>query len=68
MDVVEFAEKFMNVELFECQKKFLKDLEDFHSKGDVYIRMSSGGRVYIYLDRKTQKELIQYGKTSHCHN
>lgn len=61
MDVVEFAEKFMNVELFEYQKQFLRDLENLRSEGDIRICIGKHPGVYIYLDRKTQKELIQHG-------
>ena len=66
MDVVEFAEKFMNIELFECQKQFLRDLENLRSNGDVRICYGRRGGVYIYLDRKTQKELIQNGQAFNC--
>ena len=61
MDIVEFAEKFMNVKLFEYQKQFLRDLENLRSDGDIRICMGRHNGVYIYLDRKVQKELIQHG-------
>lgn len=61
MDIVEFAEKFMNVKLFEYQKQFLRDLENLRYDGDIRICMGRHNGVYIYLDRKVQKELIQHG-------
>lgn len=61
MDVVEFAERFMNIELLEYQKQFLRDLENLRSNGDVRICMGKHRGVYIYLDRKAQKELVQNG-------
>lgn len=61
MDIVEFAEKFMNVELLEYQKQFLRDLDKL--RFDVNIRIVHGPRcqTYIYLDKATRKELIQNG-------
>lgn len=61
MDVVEFAERFMNIELQEWQKKHLRALENLGSDGDVRIVTGRKGQIYIYLDRKIQKELIQHG-------
>lgn len=61
MDVVEFAEKFMNIELLEYQKQFLRDLENLRSDGDIRIVTGRKGQNYIYLDRKAQRELIQNG-------
>lgn len=62
MDILEFAEKFMNVELLEYQKRFLRDLENAKYSGDIRIVMPKGlGRTqaYIYIDQF--KELIQHG-------
>lgn len=61
MDVVEFAEKFMNIELMEWQKKHLRALENLRSEGDIRIVTGRKGQIYIYLDRKIQRELIQHG-------
>lgn len=61
MDVVEFAEKFMNIELLEYQKQFLRDLENLRSKGDIRIVYAPKGRVYIYLDKETRRELVNHG-------
>lgn len=61
MDIVEFAEKICGAELYEWQKLYLKKLYELQSKGDVRIVMGPRNRVYIYLDPKTQKELIQNG-------
>lgn len=63
VDVVEFAEKFMNVRLLEYQKRFLRDLENLRSKGDIRIAMGPKGQVYIYLDNTTRKELALNGAT-----
>lgn len=65
MDIVEFAEKFMNVELKDWQKEHLRVLYEKYSKnGDIRIVMpKNAGRtqVYIYMDQF--KELISNGKT-----
>ena len=61
MDVVEFAEKFMNIELEEWQKQHLRTLENLGFDGDIRIVTGRKGQVYIYLDRKVQKELVQNG-------
>lgn len=61
MDVVEFAERFLNVELSEYQKQFLRDLENLGSKGDIRIVMDRHNGVYIYLDKLARMELIQNG-------
>lgn len=68
MDVVEFAEKFMNIELFEYQKQILRELEKLRSDGDVRICAGRKGGVYIYLDRHVQKELIRNGTALNCNN
>lgn len=61
MDVVEFAERFLNVELSEYQKQFLRDLENLRSKGDIRIVMNRHNGAYIYLDKLARMELIQNG-------
>lgn len=61
MDVVEFAEKFMNIELKDWQKEHLRILENLRSEGDVRIVTGRKGLVYIYLDQQLQRELIQHG-------
>lgn len=60
MDVVEFAEKFMDVELKEWQKEQIRILEKL-PRG-ARIVMAPRGRVYIYVDQPI-KELIPNGKT-----
>jgi hypothetical protein len=59
MDVVEFAENFMNVELEEWQKPYLRKLYALTRENDVRIVIGKGGRVYTYLTPKTLKELTQ---------
>lgn len=61
MDIVEFAEKFMGIELFEYQKTFLRAFEKVKSDGKVRIVTGRDGRSYIYLDDSTRQELIQHG-------
>lgn len=68
MDIVEFAEKFMHVELLEYQKTFLREFDKLRASGKVRVVTGRDGRSYIYLDRQMQKELIQNGKTLDCHN
>lgn len=63
MDIVEFAERFMGVELQEWQKEHIRILEKL-PRG-ARIVMAPRGRVYIYVDQPT-KELIPYGKTYDC--
>ena len=60
MDIVEFAEKFMDVKLKEWQKKQIRILDKL-PRG-ARIVMAPRGRVYIYVDQPT-KELIPNGKT-----
>lgn len=60
MDMVEFVEKFMNVELQEWQREHIRILEKL-PRGAKII-MAPRGRVYIYVDQPT-KELIPNGKT-----
>lgn len=61
MDIVEFAEKFMNVELKEWQKQHIRILEKLPRGAKIV--MAPRGRVYIYVDQPT-KELIPNGATN----
>ena len=63
MDIVEFAERFMNVELKEWQKTHIRILDKL-PRG-AKILMAPHGRVYIYVDQPA-KELIPSGKTNDC--
>lgn len=47
MDIVEFAERFMGVELEEWQKAHLRILDRLPQ--DAKITMAPNGRVYIYM-------------------
>jgi hypothetical protein len=60
MDIVEFAEKFMDVKLKEWQKEQIRILDKL-PRG-ARIVMAPRGRVYIYVNQP-MKELIPNGKT-----
>ena len=60
MDMVEFVEKFMNIELQEWQKKYIRILEKLPRGAKIV--MAPRGRVYIYVKQPT-KELIPDGQT-----
>lgn len=60
MDMVEFAEKFMNVKLQDWQKKHIRILEKLPRGAKIV--MAPRGQVYIYVDQPA-KELIPNGKT-----
>lgn len=60
MDIVEFAEKFMNIKLWDCQKELLRTFEKL-PRG-AKITSGPNGRVYIYVDQPA-KELIPNGST-----
>ena len=61
MDIAEYAEKIMNVELPDWQKDHIRRLDKLRSDGDIHVIMRSSKQVYIYLDSITRKELIQNG-------
>jgi hypothetical protein len=61
MDIVEFAEKFMGVELQEWQKTNLRVLEKLPPNTDIRIVMGRHGKVYTYLSPRAQKELLRHG-------
>lgn len=61
MDIVEFAEKHMSVELFEYQKQFLRDLDKLRSDGNIRIVYGPRRQSYIYLDKATRQGLINHG-------
>ena len=65
MDIVEFAEKFMNVELVDWQKTYLRTLDNLYKQGDVRIVVlpRSVGRMFVYFKLK---ELIPNGETNDC--
>ena len=65
MDIVEFAENFMNVELKDWQKKHIRALYEMSKNNDIRIVMpKNAGRsqAYIYIDKI--KELIPNGATN----
>ena len=68
MDIVEFAEKFMRVELLEYQKNILRAFEKLRSDGKVRVVTGRDGRSYIYIDKTMQRELTQNGKTPNCYH
>jgi hypothetical protein len=61
MDIVEFAERFMNIELKDWQKRHIRTLYELSRDNKIYICMAPGGRVLTYLTPKTVKELINNG-------
>lgn len=61
MDIVEFAEKFMNVKLLEYQKAVLRAFDGLRLEGRIRVVTGRDGRSYIYLDESTREELIQNG-------
>ena len=66
MDIVEFAEKFMNAELQEWQKIHLRNLDRLGKDADIRIVMPRhvGRRqVYIYMN---PEELIPNGTPNDC--
>lgn len=68
MDIVEFAEKFMNIELLEYQKICLREFEKLRSDGKIRIATGRDGRSYIYLDKTMQRELTHNGTTPNYRN
>ena len=58
MDIVEFAERFMNVKLKDWQKDHIRVLDKLPRGAKIV--MAPRGRVYIYVDKPT-KELIPNG-------
>lgn len=64
MDIVEFAEKFYNVELVDWQKTYLRTLDRLYTEGDVRVVVvpKGVGRMFTYFKLK---ELIPNGKTTH---
>lgn len=67
MDIVKFAESFMNVELKDWQKDHIRRLYEM-SKDDVVriVMPKNAGRsqMYVYIDQI--KELISNGATNDC--
>lgn len=61
MDIAEYAEKIMNVELQDWQKNHLRTLYKLRSEGDIHVIMRSRKLVYIYLDQLTRKGLARHG-------
>ena len=62
MDVVEFAEKYYNVELPDWQKKYLRLLNEMRTPTTIHIVMpkdSGRTQAYIYIDQI--KELLSNG-------
>lgn len=60
MDIAEFAEKIMNVEIPEWQKNHIRTLYELSRENDIYLVKGRRG-FYTYLKPKTLKELVQNG-------
>lgn len=60
MDIVEFAEKFMDVKLYEWQKEYLRTLDKVYKDRNVRIVVlpRTVGRMYTYFK---VNELTQNG-------
>lgn len=67
MDIVEFAEKFMDVELLDWQKKHLRVLDELRKDADIRIAMPRhAGRKQVYVYMNTYKELMSNGTQNDC--
>ena len=67
MDVVEFAERFMNVELADWQKKHLQALYEMGTDAKVYICMpKNASRKLAYIRINNSRELISIGAQTDC--
>lgn len=62
MDVVEFAERFFDVEIPEWQRNHIRTLYEVSRDNDIYIVPSRYG-FRTYLKPKTLKELTRNGTT-----
>ena len=66
MDIVEFAENFLGVEMKDWQKNHLRTLDEMRKDADIRIVMPKhNGRsqqMYIYMKAK---ELIANGSPNH---
>lgn len=49
MDIVEFVEKFMGIELRAWQKNHIQTLYEVSRDNDIRIVMGRHGRVYTYI-------------------
>lgn len=67
MDIVEFIERFMDIELKDWQKEYIKMLDETRRDADIRICMPrhSGRKhqMYIYMNAK---ELISHGTPNDC--
>lgn len=65
MDIVEFAEKFYDVELVDWQKTYLRTLDQLYVDRTVRVVVvpRGAGRMFTYFKFK---ELIPNGKTTNC--
>lgn len=60
MDIVDFAEKFMNIELMEWQKIQLRTLDRLGKDANIRIVMPRhAGRRQAYIYMNQTKELIE---------
>lgn len=67
MDVVEFAEKFFNVEIPEWQRNHIRTLYEVSRDNDIYIVKGRYG-FRTYVTPKTVKELTRNGTTLNSRN
>ena len=64
MDIVERIQQMYNIELMDCQKEFLKELDNQQYNGAVSIA-NRFGQLYIYPTQQLLKELIASGTPNH---
>lgn len=63
MDIVEFLERFTDVELFEWQKHYIRLLDKMRIDGSLRFITGRRGQMYVYMN---PKELILDGTTNDC--
>lgn len=67
MDIVDFAEKFMDVELADWQKDHIRLLYEKYQDCDIRIVMpKNAGRHQAFVYIAQIKELILNEPTTHC--
>ena len=61
MDIVEFAEKTMDVKLQEWQKEHLRILEKLPPDTEIRLVIGRKGQIYTYLSQRSRKGLLHHG-------
>lgn len=63
MDIVDFLERFADVELLEWQKRYIRSLDKMRINGSLRFITGRRGQMYVYMN---PKELILNGPTNDC--